>query len=207
MKLYTAKLAPNPRRVQMFVAEKHLGDRIETVLLDLAKGEHKASPAAAAGPRPALPVLELDDGRQLAESRAICRYLEGLQPEPNLLGRDADEQAFIEMADRQIEYSLLVPAMNAVRHSHPGFAAVESPQFPDFGRAQLERVREAFAWFDARLQGREFVAADRLTIADITLFCTLEFLRGLARLTPGAEGRTHLQAWRDRIAERPSARP
>ncbi len=205
MKLYTAKLAPNPRRVQMFVAEKGIAD-IEVVLLNLGTGEHRDSPVAGMAPRPALPVLELDDGRRLSESRAICSYLEACFPEPNLMGLDAEERAFIEMADRQAEWSLLAPCMNGVRHSHPGFASVEQPQFGDYGRVQSERLREAAAWFDARLAAQPYVAGARYTVADITLFCALEFAR-LLKFSAGGEGLVHLQAWRDRIAERPAARP
>lgn len=206
MKLYTAKLAPNPRRVNMFVAEKGI-TAIEVVMVDMAKQEHKTSPVKNAGPRPFLPVLELDDGRQLAESRAICTYLEGLYPEPNLIGRDAEERAFIEMADRQVDFYFMHGGMHAIRHTHPGFVTVEQPQFPDFGRSQGEKLREIAAWFDAKLANQAYVAGERFTIADITLFCTLEFTRGLLKFNPGSEGFANLQAYRDRIAQRPSATP
>ena len=209
MKLYTARLAPNPRRVQLFMAEKGLsvtqGD-IEVILLDLGKQEHASSPVCRVAPMPQLPVLELDDGRRLSESRAICSYLESRYPEPNLLGLDAEERAFIEMADRQAEFFLLVHAMNAVRHSHPGFAAVEQPQLPDFGRTQVDKLRHSAAWYEALLGRQAYVAGDRFTIADITAFCALEFMRGLLRFVPGKEGFPNLQAYRDRIAERPSAK-
>ncbi len=85
-------------------------------------------------------MLELDDGRFLSESRAICTYLEGLYPEPNLMGRTAEERAFIEMADRQVELYLLAAIANCVRHTHPGLAALEQPQFADFGASQGEKM-------------------------------------------------------------------
>jgi glutathione S-transferase len=50
------------------------------------------------------------------------------------------------------------------------------------------------------------MAGERFTIADITAFCAIEFARGLMKFKPGEEGFTALQAWRDRVAERPSAR-
>lgn len=203
MKLYTAKLAPNPRRVQLFMAEKDIRD-IEVILLDLGKREHTASPICEVAPVPQLPVLELDDGRRLSESRAICSYLESRYPEPNLFGHDAEERAFIEMADRQAEFFLLVHAMNAVRHSHPGFATVEQSQLPDFGRLQIDKLRHSAAWYEALLGQQAYVAGDRFTIADITAFCALEFVRGLLKFVPGNEGFLNLQAYRDRIAGRAS---
>ena len=205
MKLYTAKLAPNPRRVQLFLAEKGIRD-LDVILLDLGKLEHTRSPVSEVSPVPQLPVLELDDGRRLSESRAICGYLESRYPEPNLFGRDGEERAFIEMADRQAEFFLLVHAMNAVRHSHPGFANIEQPQLADFGRTQVDKLRRSAAWYEALLGKQAYVAGDRFTVADITAFCALEFVRGLLKFVPANEGFANLQAYRDRIAERPSVK-
>ncbi len=109
MKLHTAAKAPNPRRVDMFLAEKGIDD-IERHLVDLNAGQHKEAAFLARNPLARVPVLELDDGRYLAESRAICTYLEFLHPEPNLMGRDGEERAFIEMADRQVEFNLFAAA-------------------------------------------------------------------------------------------------
>ncbi|HAG74741.1 MAG TPA: glutathione S-transferase, partial [Thauera sp.] len=80
------------------------------------------------------------------------------------------------------------------------------PQFPEFGRSQGEKVREVARWLDEELATRAFVAGERFTIADITAFCAIEFARGLMKFRPVAEGLDNLQAWRDRIAERPSAK-
>src|SRR4051794_34699666 len=124
MKLYTSSRAPNPRRVDMFVIEKGIAD-IERVQVDLNAGDHRSAAFIARNPFARVPVLELDDGRHLAESRAICTFLEARYPEPNLMGMDADERAFIEMADRQVEFFLLLSVANAVRHTHPGLAALE----------------------------------------------------------------------------------
>lgn len=203
MKLYTAPRAPNPRRVEMFIAEKGITG-IELVPLDLNAGQHKSVDALKRNPMAKVPVLELDDGRCLAESRAICTYLEALQPEPNLMGRDGEERAFIEMADRQVEFHFFVALMNCTRHTHPGFAVLEGRQFADYGAAQGERFREAARWLDETLAAQPYVAGQRFTIADITAFCALEFAR-LIKFKPGDAGFANLQAWRDRIAARPSA--
>jgi len=204
MKLFVSPRAPNPRRVLMFIAEKGL-QGIETEVVDLARGEHREAAFRARSPLSKVPALELDDGRMLGESRAICTYLEGLAPEPNLMGHDFVERAFIEMADRRVELYLFGCIANWIRHCHPGLAALERPQFPDFGRSQGEKLRQIAGWLDAELERQPFVAGTRFTVADITAFCAIEFARGLMRFQPGQEGLPHLQAWRDRVAERPSA--
>lgn len=203
MKLYTSARAPNPRRVAMFLAEK--GVSLETELLDLNKLENRSPAFLAKNPFGRVPVLELDDGRVLSETRAICSYLEGAYPQPNLMGEGFEEHAFIEMADRRVELHLFTGIANCVRHTHPGLAVLEQPQFPEFGATQGEKMREWARWLDQALAVQPYVAGQRFTIADITAFCAMEFARGLMKFRPGAEGMQHLQAWRDRIAERPSA--
>lgn len=203
MQLYVSPRAPNPRRVLMFLAEK--GVQLPQVNVDLNAQEHKSAAFRAKSPLARIPALELDDGRVLTETRAICTFIEGLHPEPNLMGVDATERAFIEMADRRVEWYFMLPIGNCVRHTHPGLAPLEQPQFPDFGRSQGEKLRETAAWLDAELQRQPWIAGDRFTIADITAFCALEFAR-LMRFQAGAEGFAALQAWRDRMAERPSAK-
>lgn len=204
MKLYVSTFAPNPRRVTMFIAEKGIVG-IEQVMIDLATNEHKSEAFVAKNPLARVPALELDDGRVLCETRAICTYLEGLYPEPNLMGEGFEERAFIEMADRRVEMHLFLGIANSVRHTHPGLAVLEQPQFPEFGASQGEKMREHARWLDGELAKRPFVAGARFTVADITAWCALEFARGLMKFRPGAEGMPHLQAWRDRMAERPSA--
>jgi glutathione S-transferase len=204
MKLHTSSRAPNPRRVDMFIAEKGI-EGIGHELVDLNAGEHRTSAFATRNPMARVPVLELDDGRFLAESRAICTYLESLYPEPNLMGTTGEERAFIEMADRQVEFHLMLSIANFVRHTHPGLLALENPQFPDFGAAQGKRMLEAARLFDAQLATRPWIAGNRFTIADITAFCAVEFAR-LVKFKPADAGLAHLAAWRDRVAARPSAK-
>jgi glutathione S-transferase len=205
MKLYVAARAPNPRRVSMFIAEKGI-EGIEQVCLDLNAQQHRAPEFVARSAFSKVPALELDDGRTLSESRAICSWLEGRFPEPNLMGRDYEECAFIEMADRRMELYLFLGLATCIRHTHPGLAPLEQPQFPEYGKVQGDKARRVAAWLDGELSRQPYVAGERFSIADITAFCALEFARGLLRFVPGREGLAHLQAWRDRIAERPCAK-
>lgn len=203
MKLYIAPGAPSPRRVMMFLVEKNITG-IDLVTVDLNAQEHKGQAYRAKSPLAKVPALELDDGRVLTETRAICTYLEGLYPQPNLMGIDAEERAFIEMADRRAELYLLAGIANTVRHTHPGLAPLEQPQFAEFGQSQAHKVREVATWFDQLLEKQPWIAGPRFTVADITAFCAIEFAR-LMKFQPAREGMPALQAWRDRVAERPSA--
>jgi len=205
MKLYVAPRAPNPRRVTLFIAEKGL-QGIELVNVDLGAKEHFAEAYRAKSPLSKVPVLQLDDGRYLSESRAICTYLEGRFPQPNLMGEGYEEQAFIERADRQAELYFFGAVASCIRHTHPGLAPLEVRQFAEYGLAQGDKVRELARWFDGELSRQPFVAGQRFTIADITLLCALDFAKGLMKYRPADDGLAHLQAWRERMAERPAVR-
>lgn len=205
MKLYVAPRAPNPRRVTLFVAEKGITG-LDIVQVDLGATEHFGAPFRARSPYAKVPVLELDDGRYLSESRAICSWLEGLHPQPNLMGEGFEERAFIEMADRQVELYFFGTVANAIRHTHPGLAPLEQPQFAEFGASQGRKLREIARQLDEQLARQPYIAGGRFTIADITALCALDFARGLLKFRAGDEGFAHLQAWRDRMAERPALR-
>lgn len=204
MKLYTATRAPNPRRVLMFMVEKGITG-IELITIDLNAGEHKSERYHAKVPVSRVPALEFDDGRVMSETRAICTWLEGAHPQNNLMGADYEERAFIEMHDRRVEWYWMLPIANCVRHTHPGLAVLEQPQFPDFGASQGQKVRESARWLNETLEQHPWIAGERFTIADITAFCALEFAR-LMKFSAAAEGFAALQAWRDRVAARESAR-
>jgi glutathione S-transferase len=150
---------------------------------------------------PKLPALVLDDGTALTESLAICRYLESLYPEPNLFGRDPKETAVIEMWTRRAELTLAQPLMMAVRHAHPALAALEPEQSAEiaaFYRRAAERVLPSF---DARLGESPFLAADRVTIADIVAAVGLDFAR-LIRFRP-PEMLANLRRWLEAMKARP----
>jgi glutathione S-transferase len=187
----------------MFIAEKNITG-IEDVPIDLNALEHKTTAFRARSPMARVPILELDDGRYLGETRAICTYLEAMVPEPNLMGRDATERAFIEMTDRRVEFHLLALIATWIRHCHPGLATLEVPQFPEFGQKQSEKLAEVLGWLDEILARQPFIFGENFTIVDITAYCGIEFAK-LMKFRPGEAGYRHVQSWRDRIAERPSA--
>lgn len=202
MKLYDYPGAPNPRRVKIFAAEK--GIRLDAVNCDISKGEHKTPEFLAKNPSGKIPVLELDDGRCIAESVAICRYLEAIQPEPNLFGADPYELGHIEARDRQIELELW---------SQVGTSWVNGPVVARMGRfKQIPAAKEAsdanvnryYARLDRELGESEYVAGSRFTIADITLLTAIDFATALVRLKPDAS-LTNLWRWHSAVSSRPSA--
>ena len=199
MKLYVAPYAPNPRRVVMFLAEKDITN-IEIVTLNLQEGEHRTDEFRAKSPLSQIPTLELDDGRTLTESRAICSYLEALQPEPNLMGRDAFERAFVEMWDRRMELLFSMPLMMWVRHGNPVLGAVERNQNAEVATYNQGQAMRMATWLNTELANRAWIAGDRFTIADITAACGMDFAK-MMRWRPGEE-LPHLKRWRDAFAAR-----
>ena len=209
MKLYDSKLAPNPRRVRIFMAEK--GTTCDNEQIDIVKGENLTAEFLSINPRGLLPTLVLDDGTVLDESIAICRYLEETQPEPALMGRDPVSKAQIEASQRHMEFDGLLPASEAFRNAFPGFAqrglagtteTVEAiPALAERGKAALKRF---YASLDERLGRSQFVAGDDFSIADITALCTVDFAAGAAR-GPIPEQCQNLQRWHAEVSARPSA--
>ena len=66
----------------------------------------------------------------------------------------------------------------------------------------MGRIDDRLAELDRQLQGREWIAADRLTIADITGVVAIDFLRLIRREVP--QHMTALREWHARMKERPS---
>jgi glutathione S-transferase len=157
----------------------------------------------ALNPFQTIPILELDDGTRIAESIAICRYIEALWPEPNLFGLSPVEQGTIEMWQRQLEWRLLQPIAQVLRHTHPRMAEMETPQVPDWAAANRPRALKAMAIVDETLRGRPFIAGDRFTVADITGLVALDFAKS-ARITIPPE-LIYLNRWHETLKARPSA--
>ncbi|CAN7586957.1 glutathione S-transferase family protein [Phenylobacterium sp. LjRoot225] len=202
MKLYDSPFAPNPRRVRWVMAEKGVTD-IEIVALDLMKGEHKQPDYLTKAGLPQLPALELEDGTVVTESIAICRYLESRYPEPNLFGRTPEETAVIEMWLRRAEFLVATPMMQWVRHTALPLAVLET-QDPAVAERQQAEGLKGLEVLDHHLAGRQWLAANRLTIADIAAFIGIDFAR-LIRYRP-PETLINLCRWADVMRARPAAK-
>jgi glutathione S-transferase len=200
MKLYDGGRAPNPRRVRIFFAEKGL-ELPELVAVDIARKEHLTPEFARINPMKRLPVLVLDDGTALAETIAICRYLEGLHPEPSLFGSDPMEQALIEMWNRRVELGLFSSVAAVFRHSHPSMAELED-QVPEWAEASREQIDDHLLILDLQLAGNRFVCGDRLTVADITAGIAIDFMK--PSRVPLPEDLVNIRRWHGELSARPS---
>jgi glutathione S-transferase len=201
VRLYEYPRAPNPRRVRWLMAEKGIDD-VEIVQVDIVGGEHRQPGYLEKVGLPHIPALELDDGVTISESIAICRYLEARRPEPNLFGRGPEETAIIEMWMRRCEIYLANPLMLHVRLTHPAMAALEAPR-PEIAAYNLATAERFMRHLDSRLEGREFIAADRLSIADIVAAIGIDFGR-LVKYRP-PEALANLNRWHKAVSTRPAA--
>ena len=203
MKLFEMTGAPNPRRVRIFLAEKGIDD-IEYVQVDMAKREHKSAEFLARNPSGKIPVLELDDGSHIAESVAICRYIEALHPEPNLFGADPAELGRIEMHNRIIELELWTRIGTSWVNGEVVAQMGLFEQIPA-AKAQSDAATNAFyRRLDTELQSRAFIAGERFTIADISALTAVDFATALVELKPD-DSLTSLWRWHAEVSGRPSA--
>ncbi len=203
MKLYDFKPAPNPRRVRIFLAEK--GVTIPTVQIHLTKGEQRAPEFVAKNPVGRVPVLELDDGKYLTESMAICRYIEELHPSPPLFGRNMEERAFTAMWQRIAEFELLFPVTHAFRHGTETARAMEPNQNAAWAQASRTRALNGMRYLDNVLGDNAFVGGPDFTIADITALCAVDFGAATGAVQMPEELQ-NLKRWHGEVSARPSAK-
>jgi len=201
VKLYSNRHAPSPRRVRMYAAEKGLA--LELVEVDIAANANRAPDYLALNPTGELPTLERDDGTHLTESLAICRWLEEQQPEPDLFGRSREERAEVNRWIDRLMFRLYVPTTAVFRNSHP-FWAERLTQVPAWAEQQRTAVLAEYDALDAWLGGRDWVASERFTMADIVAYTTVDFGRP-SGLRVG-DARPALKRWYAAVGARPSAR-
>jgi glutathione S-transferase len=199
MKLYNGP-APNPRRVRIFIAEK--GIELPQVDLNLREGQSHTPEFRRLNSLGQVPVLVLDDGTAIAESVAICRYLEELHPNPSLFGTDPVSRARIEMWNRRMEIEILTTCGSVAVHTLDFFKD-RVYQVPDYAKAQRAVMPEKWAWLDRELaDGRPFIAGDSFSVADITGM-TASMLAQFVDL-PIPASLSNLRRWDERMRARPS---
>ncbi|MGJ7509586.1 glutathione S-transferase family protein [Variovorax sp. GT1P44] len=204
--LYDCATAPSPRRARILLAEK--GVAHETVQVDLRTGEQLSEAFRKVNPQCTVPVLHTDEGLLLTDNAAITAYLEARYPEPPLLGNSPQEKAEIASWNWRVEFEGLLPIAEALRNSTPSLAnralpgPVDYAQIPELAQRGLARLQKFFVTLDERLAGRDFIAADRFSIADITAVVAVDFAR-VVKVKPG-EQHPHLQRWRLAMAQRPA---
>lgn len=195
-------VAPNPRTVRMFLLEKGLEIPMQDV--DLVGGENRRPPYTDANPAGQLPSLVLDDGSVIAETGAIMEYLEDLHPEPALIGSTPAEKAEARMWLRRVELQITEYLYNGFRFAE-GLRLFEKRTrcIPEAAAGLKAKAADGLAWLDPQLAGREFIVGDRFTVADMALFCALEFGETVGQ--PLDPSLASVAAWKARVAGRPSA--
>lgn len=204
--LYDCATAPSPRRARILLAEKGIAH--ETVHVDLRSGEQMGEAYRRINPQCTVPALRTEEGVVLADNAAIAAYVEALRPEPPLLGRTPLEKAEVASWNWRVEFEGLLAIAEALRNGSPAMAdrALPGPrnyaQIPQLAQRGVQRVQDFFATLEERLAGRDFIATDRFSVADITAVVAVDFAR-VVKIKPG-EQHPHLQRWRAAMAQRPS---
>lgn len=201
MKVYNSPIAPNPRRVRIFLAEK--GIQVPYEDIDIVKAENRSPEFRKKNSLAAVPVLELDDGTCIAESVAICRYFEEMHPDPPLMGVDARDRAIVEMWQRRMEFEILSPCGDVFRNRNEFFKG-RITQVPEYSDVRRQYAEQQFGWLDEALAGHRFIAGDRFSIADITALCGVDF-GGLSQIVIKPEQK-NLARWHQEVSSRPSAK-
>lgn len=201
MKIYNSSVAPNPRRVRIFLAEK--GITVPYVEVDLTKNESRTPEFRKKNPMGQVPVLELDDGTMIAETVAISRYFEEIHPDPPLFGTGAKERAVVEMWNRRMEFQLIKPVMDAFGLRHEFFKG-RIRQCPEYAEIQRLNAEDALVWLDQEMANRRFIAGDNFSIADITALVAIDFGRvSKIGIKPDQK---NLARWHSEVSSRPSAK-
>lgn len=204
MKFYTS-VGPNPRVVALFMAEK--GISIPEIVVDLRGGENRRAPYNVdVNPAGQTPALELDDGSILTEITAICEYLEERFPDPALIGTTPEERAVTRMWTRRVDLKICEPLTNGFRFAE-GLPLFESRMrcLPEAAAGLKAVAQDGLQWLDPLIAEREFVAGDRISLADILLFAFLDFGAGVGQ--PLDPANANILRWYEGMKARPSANP
>ena len=204
MRLFNS-VGPNPRVVTLFLAEK--GITLPHVTVDIRGGENRRAPYIdAVNPAGQTPALELDNGSIVTEITAICEYLEERHPSPPLIGTTAEERAETRMWVRRADLKVCEPLTAGFRGAE-GLPMFEQRTrcLPEAAAGLKAVAQDGIAWFDAQIAGRQYIAGDRFTLADIMLFAFLDFGRAVGQ--PFAPENRHVAAWFDRVSKRPAFQP
>ncbi|WP_142781849.1 glutathione S-transferase family protein [Agrobacterium sp. T29] len=202
MKLYTS-VGPNPRVVRMFAAER--GIHLHEHWIDLVAGENRQAPFLEINPAGQLPALELPSGQVIAESLAICEYLDETSPAPFLIGATPENKATVRMWTRRADLAFNQPITAAFRYG-PGLSVFKERVHcvPQAAEDMKAIASKAAAWFDTQLAGKDYIAGNDFSLADIVLYCFIDFAARRAGL-PIDPDQKKLLEWFTRIDARSSA--
>jgi glutathione S-transferase len=201
MKLINS-VGPNPHVVRMFAAERGIKLAMET--LDIMAGANRQSDYLQKNPAGQSPCLELDDGSYLSEITAICEYLDEKAPGASLIGATPEQRAETRMWTRRVDLNVCEPLANGFRFSE-GLPLFKDRilTVPEAADGLKRMAQDRLKWLDGQLAGKQFLCGDRITLADVLLYCFLAFGSNVGQ--PLNPANTNVKAWFDRMAARPSA--
>ncbi|GAB5467622.1 MAG: glutathione S-transferase [Rhodospirillales bacterium] len=203
MKIHDLEGLPNPARVRIALAEKGASDKVAFVPVDVMGGEHRSEAFKQKNPDASVPCLELEDGTYISQCTAITEYLDGALEGPSLCGETAKERAVIHMMNRRAEAGLMDAVGAYFHHATPGLGPdLETDQNPAWGLKQRAVAEQTMTYLDGVLAKNRYLAGDRFSMADITAFAGLAFADFAKVEIP--ETLSHLKAWRQQVAARPS---
>ncbi len=173
MKLYTGH-GTNPRVIDLFLAQKNI--ELERVWVEISTGENRQENFLAKNALGQLPVLELDNGQVISQITAICEYLEELYPQPPLIGLSAEERAQTRMWVRRIDLNFIEPLVAGYRSSEGlTFFQLRVHCIPQAATDLKDIAAENLVWLNKQLEGKSYICGERFTLADIVLFCFMDF--------------------------------
>lgn len=202
MKLISS-VGPNPHVVRMFAAER--GIDVPTETIDIMAGENRQDAYLGKNPSGQSPCLELDNGAHIAEITAICEYLDEVSPGKSLIGDTPEQRAETRMWTRRVDLNICEPMANGFRFSE-GHAMFKDRMVtvPEAAEGLKRIAQDRLNWLDRQLEGKTYLCGDRLTLADVLLYCFLSF--GATVGQPLNADNANVQAWFERMSERPSAK-
>lgn len=203
---YDFQRAPSPRRARIVLAEKGIAPEVRQI--DLGSAEQLSDAYRAINPACTVPALVLDDGTVLTDNAGIAAWAEAVQPDPPLLGTTPTEKAAVASWNSKIEGECFAAIAEVLRNTSKGMVdrALPGPnnfaQIPELAARGHARLLQFLDRFEDHMQGREWVATDAFSLADITAGVALDFA-GWIKVDVN-EGRPAIAGWRARLAQRPS---
>jgi len=201
MKLINS-FGPNPRLVRMFMTEKGISMPFDN--LDILAAENRKEPYLKLNPGGQMPALQLDNGTVIAETAAICEYLEEIHPTPALIGTNAEERARTRMWLRRVELNITENIYAGFRYAEGLGLFKERMRCIPAAAADLKQVaQEKLAWLDGLMNGRDFIVDNQLRLPDIALYCCMDFAKDVGQ--PIDPALKNINAWFKRMDSRASA--
>jgi glutathione S-transferase len=161
---------------------------------NIAGDEHPENEAAfiAHWPLGKFPLL-VDDGVPIMESSIMIEHVA-----PALVPDDRDQAREVRMLDRIFDNHVMTPIQAIVAEHLPFITQTPDDARIARARAALDKI---YPWLDERLEGREWAAGDRFTLADCSGAPALFYADWVH---PIADEFSSLKGYRSRVLARPS---